>query len=82
MYVRNRYANYPNGNREAWPLQLADLFLLRFSCSTSQSLEKKHSEVWVVMLASLQLEIEYSFWQYDVNNTHTLGATIYNTGCL
>ncbi len=38
MYVLNRYANYPNGNQEAWPLQLAGLFLFHFSCNTSRSL--------------------------------------------
>lgn len=43
MYVLNRYANYPNGNQEAWPFQLADLFLFHFSCNTSQGLVMKHT---------------------------------------
>lgn len=46
MYVLNRYANYPNGNQEAWPLQLAGLFLFHFSCNTSWSLVMKHNVLW------------------------------------
>lgn len=51
MYVLNRYANYPNGNQEAWPLQLAGLFPFHFSCNTSQSLVMKHNVLWRLYVA-------------------------------
>lgn len=42
MYALNRYANYSNGNHEAWLFQLADLFLFHFFCNTSPSSVMKH----------------------------------------
>lgn len=51
MYVLNRYANYPNGNQEAWPFQLASLFPFHFSCNTSQSSVMKHNVLWRLYVA-------------------------------
>lgn len=91
MYVLNRYANYPNGNQEAWPLQLAVLFLFHFSCNTSQSLVMKHNVLcrlyvarsaagnWMFLLPKTDLTLQ----QDDVtDNTSTPEASNYNRGCL
>lgn len=88
MCVLNRYANYPNGNQEAWPLQLADLFLFHFSCNTSQSLMMKHNVLWRLYVAGsatanwifLLHQTDLTLQQYDVtNNTSALEASNCNT---
>lgn len=89
MYVLYRYANYPNGNQEAWLLQLADLFLCHFSCNTSQSLVMKHSVLWRLHVARsaagnwmlLLPPTDLTPQQDDVtNNTSTPEASNYNNG--
>ena len=78
MYVLNRYANYPNGNQGAWPLQLADLFLFHFSCNTSRSLVMKHNVLWrlyVVRSAAgnwmfLSAQTDLTLQQDDVTQQH------------
>lgn len=89
MYVLNIYANYPNGNQEAWPFQLADLFLLHFSCNTSQSLVMKHTVLWrlyvarsatgnwTLLLPQTDLTLQ---WDDVTNNTSTPQASNYSMG--
>lgn len=91
MYVLNRCANYPNGNQEAWPLQLAGLFPFHFSCNTSQSLVMKHSVLWRLRVGRsaagkwmfLSPQTDLTEQQDDVTgNTSAPEASNYSASCL
>lgn len=92
MYVLNRYANYPNGNQEAWPLQLADLLPFHFSRNTSKSSVMKHNVLWrlyVAPICSWKLDVPFASrwsdtptgWCYQ-QHIYSRGIKLENTGCL